>query len=192
MTLTTSSEHTLTAGYHADAVAMPDATRTGAVTMGDEHATLESNRWCASRRGLLAGTGAVGLAGVLTACGGGDSADQSNPATPPQSTDPSATASSSGAGTGGALAATTDIPVGGGKVVNGVLVVQPTAGTFKAYQAACPHQGVLVTAPKDGVATCPAHRSTFDIDDGSRLSGPADRGLTEVPVSVEGTDIVAA
>jgi nitrite reductase/ring-hydroxylating ferredoxin subunit len=142
--------------------------------MGAEHVIIVGNQRCTSRRGLLVGVGAVGLAGVLTGCGG-DTEDQDNPTTMPQSVAPSGTASSSGAGTGGALAATTDIPVGGGKVVNGVLVVQPTAGTFKAYQAACPHQGVQVSAPTDGVATCPAHRSTFDINDGSRLSDPADR-----------------
>jgi nitrite reductase/ring-hydroxylating ferredoxin subunit len=92
----------------------------------------------------------------------------------------------------GPLAATADVPVGGGVVVNGVLIVQPKSGTFKAYNAACPHQGVQVGAPKKGVITCPGHNSQFKADDGSRISGPASRGLTEIAVAVQGADIVRA
>ncbi|MEU1360533.1 Rieske (2Fe-2S) protein [Micromonospora zamorensis] len=77
-------------------------------------------------------------------------------------------------------------------VAEGVLVVQPEAGTFKAYDAACPHQGVRVGAPRDGVITCPAHNSTFSPGDGARLGGPATKGLTEIPVRVDGTTIVRA
>jgi nitrite reductase/ring-hydroxylating ferredoxin subunit len=88
------------------------------------------------------------------------------------------------------LAATTDVPVGGGIVVAGVLVVQPSSGTFKAFDASCPHRGVLVAAPKDGVSTCPAHHSTFAIADGARTSGPATKGLTEIPVSVKENNVV--
>jgi nitrite reductase/ring-hydroxylating ferredoxin subunit len=91
---------------------------------------------------------------------------------------------------GSVLAATKDVPVGGGIVVSGVLIVQPASGTFKAFDAACPHRGVLVNAPADGISTCPAHHSTFAIADGARLSGPSKTGLTEIPVSVEKEEIV--
>jgi nitrite reductase/ring-hydroxylating ferredoxin subunit len=83
-----------------------------------------------------------------------------------------------------------DVPVGGGIIVAGVLVVQPTGGTFKAFDAACPHRGVQVGPPADGISTCPAHHSTFAIADGSRLSGPATQGLTEIAVSVQNKAIV--
>jgi nitrite reductase/ring-hydroxylating ferredoxin subunit len=90
------------------------------------------------------------------------------------------------------LAATKDVPVGGGIVVAGVLVVQPDRGTFKAFDASCPHRGVLVGPPANGISTCPAHHSTFAIGDGARLSGPATQGLAQIPVSVEEKNVVRA
>ncbi|WP_307871319.1 Rieske (2Fe-2S) protein [Micromonospora sp. M61] len=144
--------------------------------MYDGQEFLRDNRWCLSRRGLLTGAGALGAAGLLSACGAGDS-----PTGGPASTAP-----------GTVLARTGDVPVGGGTVAEGVLVVQPEAGTFKAYDATCPHQGVRVGAPRDGVITCPAHNSTFSAGDGARLGGPATKGLTEIPVRVDGTTIVRA
>jgi nitrite reductase/ring-hydroxylating ferredoxin subunit len=93
---------------------------------------------------------------------------------------------------GSVLAATSDVPVGGGTLVNGVLIVQPSAGTYKAYNAACPHQGSQVGTPKNGVITCPSHQSTFSAADGSRLGGPATRGLSTIAIAVEGTNIVKA
>ncbi|MET8308493.1 Rieske (2Fe-2S) protein [Micromonospora sp. NPDC005173] len=143
--------------------------------MYDGQDFLRDNRWCLSRRTLLTGAGAVGAAGLLSACGAGD---------PP--------AGQTAAEPGTVLTRTGDVPVGGGTVVGGVLVVQPEAGTFTAYDATCPHQGVRVGAPRDGVITCPAHNSTFSATDGARLSGPATRGLTEIPVRVDGTDILRA
>ncbi|MGQ5261254.1 Rieske (2Fe-2S) protein [Micromonospora sp. ZYX-F-536] len=143
--------------------------------MYDGQDFLRDNRWCLSRRALLTGAGAVAAAGLLSACGAGD--------TP---------AGGAAATAGTVLARTGDVPVGGGTVVDGVLVVQPEAGTFTAYDATCPHQGVRVGAPRDGVITCPAHNSTFSAGDGARLGGPATRGLTEIPVRVDGTDILRA
>ncbi|MEV4512701.1 Rieske (2Fe-2S) protein [Dactylosporangium sp. NPDC049525] len=137
-----------------------------------------SIRWCAGRRALLVGAGAAGL---LTACG--DDPAPPSTASPQQATTTDAAAAPSPASS---LASTTDVPVGGGTVVGGVLVVQPVAGTFKAYNAACPHKGVKVNPPKDGVATCPAHNSTFAIADGARMSGPATSGLTEIAITVDG------
>ncbi|MCX5065402.1 Rieske (2Fe-2S) protein [Micromonospora lupini] len=143
--------------------------------MYDGQEFLRDKRWCLSRRSLLAGAGAVGAAGLLSACGGGDSS-----------------AGPAAAAPGTVLAHTGDVPVGGGTVVDGVLVVQPEEGTFRAYDATCPHQGVRVGAPRDGVITCPAHNSTFALVDGARLGGPAPKGLTEIPITVDGTTITRA
>ncbi|MET7375927.1 Rieske (2Fe-2S) protein [Micromonospora arida] len=143
--------------------------------MYDGQEFLRDNRWCLSRRTLLTGAGAVGAAGLLSACGAGDSPT-----------------GQSAAPAGSVLANTTDVPVGGGTVTGGVLVVQPEAGTFKAYDATCPHQGVRVGAPLDGVITCPAHNSTFAVSDGSRQGGPATRGLTEIPIKVDNKTITRA
>ncbi|GAA3197844.1 Rieske (2Fe-2S) protein [Dactylosporangium siamense] len=141
-----------------------------------------SVRWCAGRRALLVGAGAAGL---LTACGD-DPAPPSTAA--PQQAATTATIPSPAA----SLASTSDVPVGGGTIVGDVLVVQPVAGTFKAYNAACPHKGVKVSPPKDGVATCPAHNSTFAIADGARMSGPATTGLKEIAIKVDGSQIEPA
>jgi nitrite reductase/ring-hydroxylating ferredoxin subunit len=145
--------------------------------------------WCAHRRVLLAGLGGLGAVGVLAACG--DDAPATTPAqnqaqSPGQSmvpTLPSPTGSAK-------LAATADVPVGGGVVVDGLLIVQPERGTFKAYDAACPHKGVLVTAPENGIAKCPAHSSTFSITDGAKIAGPSQTGLKAIPVKVDGANIM--
>jgi len=145
----------------------------------------EATVWCTSRRALLAGLGGAGAAGLLAACG--DDAVSSPPGAAKSATSAGSPSASAG---DGALADTADVPVGGGTVVGSLLIVQPVAGTFKAYDAACPHKGVKVNPPKDGIATCPAHASTFSIADGARLAGPATRGLTAVAVVVKGTKIV--
>jgi nitrite reductase/ring-hydroxylating ferredoxin subunit len=140
-----------------------------------------SMRWCAGRRALLVGAGAAGL---LAACG-------DDPA-PPATSVPQQAATSAAPEPAASLASTADVPVGGGTVVGDVLLVQPVAGTFKAYDAACPHKGVKVSPPKDGVATCPAHNSTFAIADGARMSGPATSGLKEIAITVDGSRIKQA
>ena len=85
------------------------------------------------------------------------------------------------------------VPVGGGALVRGsqtaVLVVQPSPGVFRGYDASCPHQGTVVDPPVDGVITCPNHFSQFDAATGALRKGPANRGLTEVPVSVVGDTV---
>jgi nitrite reductase/ring-hydroxylating ferredoxin subunit len=149
------------------------------MTMGDARAVSCTGNGC-TRRAVLTGAGAAGLTGVLAACG-----DETTPPPPPPR------ASTAGPSTS-VLTTTAALTVGGGTVVEGVLVVQPTAGVYKAYDAACPHKGVMVSAPKDGVITCAAHKSTFKLEDGSRISGPATQGLNPVNINVDGTNIVRA
>ena len=80
------------------------------------------------------------------------------------------------------------IPIGSGTVVEGpsgpVLLVQPTAGVIKAYNASCPHQGTTVDPPVDGTITCPNHGSQFDGASGALKKGPAATGLTPVSTRV--------
>jgi nitrite reductase/ring-hydroxylating ferredoxin subunit len=87
---------------------------------------------------------------------------------------------------------TGDVPVGGGviKDATGVVVVQPTAGEFKAYSAICPHQGCDVDRVTDGQILCPCHGSVFRVSDGSVVSGPATQGLTLLPSTVTGGSVV--
>jgi nitrite reductase/ring-hydroxylating ferredoxin subunit len=153
-----------------------------------DEATAQPPAWCAHRRAVLAGIGGLGTAALLAACGGSD-ATANEPVAPPAG--PAAGASSAGAAAG-PLADTAEVPVGGGIVQNGLLIVQPVSGTFKVFDAACPHKGILVTAPQNGVATCPAHASKFNIADGSRIDGPTPTGLKEIQVKVDGTKILRA
>jgi nitrite reductase/ring-hydroxylating ferredoxin subunit len=93
-----------------------------------------------------------------------------------------------------ALAKTSDIPVGGGKIFSDaqVVVTQPAAGTFKAFTAVCPHQGCTVASVASGKIICPCHGSQFQTSDGSVVQGPASTPLTEVPIKVTGGSITLA
>jgi Rieske Fe-S protein len=65
-------------------------------------------------------------------------------------------------------------------------------GDFVAYSAVCTHQGCDV-AYKDGNLACPCHGSIFDPADGAAVvAGPAQRPLPEIPVKVEGGEVVRA
>ncbi|AQS70712.1 Rieske (2Fe-2S) protein [Streptomyces pactum] len=149
-----------------------------------------------ARRTVVAAAGAAGLAAALTACGGSDDdASSDTGAAPSAPTSESAGDGGSGggenAGAGVALAATADIPEGGGKVFadQKVVVTQPAAGEFKAFSATCTHQGCAVKGVSDGVINCPCHNSNFSITDGSVRSGPAPKPLPAVPITVDGDSI---
>ena len=100
---------------------------------------------------------------------------------------------SSGASTAtGVSVPTVDVPEGGGLVRDRVVVTQPTAGTFKAFDATCPHQGCAVDQVTSEAIICPCHGSQFDPSDGSVRQGPATRGLTVMTASVEGADVTVS
>ncbi|MGC5566559.1 Rieske (2Fe-2S) protein [Streptomyces sp. FR-108] len=139
------------------------------------------------RRTLLAALGGAGLAAALTACGGSD--DKSS-----DSSSNSSSGASTGSAGGAALAKTTDIPEGGGKIFadQSVVVTQPTAGEFKAFSTVCPHQQQRVNSVDNGVITCPAHGSQFSVTDGAVKKGPATSGLTAANIKVSGDSITLA
>lgn len=65
-------------------------------------------------------------------------------------------------------------------------------GDFVAYSAVCTHQGCTV-AYNNGQLACPCHGSLFDPANGADvIAGPATSPLPEIPVKVEGGDIVKA
>jgi Rieske Fe-S protein len=146
-----------------------------------------------ARRTVMAAVGAAGLAVALTACGSDDKKSSG-------STEVSGGGSGGGdnaaAGNSGAtvLAKTTDIPEGGGKVFadQGVVVTQPTAGTFKAFSSKCTHQGCAVKGISNGVINCPCHGSQFSATDGSVKKGPATSALATAKITVDGDSIKLA
>ncbi|MFF5188511.1 Rieske (2Fe-2S) protein [Streptomyces sp. NPDC000345] len=157
-----------------------------------------------ARRSVMAAAGAAGLSVALTACGGSDDDTSSSSASSGGTSGSTGSAGSTGSGesasTGGdaaagsALTTTSEIPEGGGKVFGAekVVVVQPTAGTYKAFSAVCTHAGCSVKSISDGVINCPCHNSNFSIEDGSVKSGPATKALPEVKITVSGDSITLA
>jgi Rieske Fe-S protein len=137
-----------------------------------------------TRRAALAGAGFAGLAATLAACGGSSGSSSGG------------TSGSGQAGSGGsaALASTSEIPVGGGKVFSAekVVVTQPTAGEFKAFSAVCTHMQCLVDQVASGTIDCPCHGSEFSVKNGSVVSGPAPSPLPAQAIRVAGGKITLA
>jgi Rieske Fe-S protein len=165
---------------------MPHSSNNDLVSTTDNGAT--------TRRAVLAGVGAAGAAGVLSACGGkstsGQPAGSQSGGGTPAST--GAASGSTGGGQGNDLGKTSDIPVGGGKVfpTQKVVVTQPAAGTFKAFSAICTHMNCTVGSVSGGVITCPCHGSQYSIVDGSVKGGPAPRALAAKTISVANNEIL--
>ncbi|GAA1910201.1 Rieske (2Fe-2S) protein [Nocardioides lentus] len=135
---------------------------------------------CLSRRTAIGGAACLGIgAPLLVACGSGDSGSGS-----------ASGGSSEAPAAGTAIAATADIPVGGGVIFpdENVVVTQPTEGEFKAFNAECTHQGCQVTEVTETI-DCACHGSAFSLTDGAPTAGPAQDPLAEVEISVSGDEI---
>jgi Rieske Fe-S protein len=92
------------------------------------------------------------------------------------------------------LALTSDVPVGGGKILadKKIVITQPRTGSFEAFAAVCTHQGCTVSSVSGGTINCPCHGSKFSITNGSVVTGPAASALAPVSIKVQGTSIVQA
>ena len=100
---------------------------------------------------------------------------------------PSGSGPSSSAGT--LLGPAKDVPVGNAasftipKSGDPGIVVQPRSGIFYAYDAVCPHAGCTVGYyAQSQILACPCHGSTFSLETGQVLGGPAPHGLTKLDV----------
>jgi Rieske Fe-S protein len=163
------------------------------VTQEPQHATR------ATRRGLLAGVGLVGLAGAVSACSSGGSSSSSAGAnagatgagTAPNAASSAPSATTGGSSASGALATTSEIPVGGGMIFTSekVVVTQPTAGDYKGFSAVCTHMGCIVSTISNGTIDCPCHGSQYSITNGSVVAGPAPKPLPAAAIKVSGTSI---
>jgi Rieske Fe-S protein len=69
--------------------------------------------------------------------------------------------------------------------LDSIVVAQPTAGTYVAVSAGCPHECCIVAYnAKHTEFLCPCHGSTFDTS-GARTGGPAPSGLQKLSVCVD-------
>lgn len=148
-----------------------------------------------TRRTVLATGGAVALAAGCTKYG-----DEGAEPEPPKSEAASASASPSPSESGEKdqpppkaeeLAKTSDIPVGGGKVLKDkkIVVTQPEEGDFKAFSAVCTHSGCVVSEVSDGTINCACHGSKYRVADASVEGGPAPRPLPPQNITVTGKSI---
>ncbi|MFD4658900.1 Rieske (2Fe-2S) protein [Kitasatospora sp. NPDC058444] len=129
----------------------------------------------ASRRTLLCGAAAVLAAGgtvAVTGCSS-SSSDHGAPKGPVD------------------LGPASAVPEGGGKVYREqkIVVTQPTAGQYKAFNARCTHAGCLVDQVKNNQIQCPCHGSRFASTDGAVQDGPAPSPLPAYTVTVEGGNL---
>jgi nitrite reductase/ring-hydroxylating ferredoxin subunit len=177
------------------------------------HESPRSTGLCGARRAVLLGFAAGGAA-LLAGCGGDDeggdggggdgngraapasqpASDASRAAEPPLEPFPGADDGGGDTGGGDGLVKTGDVPVGGAVLADNYLIAQPQRGVFKAFDATCPHQGITVDAPigSNDYFICPGHNSKFRLADGSRISGPAPRGLKQIAVKVRNGFVVEA
>ena len=157
-----------------------------------------------SRRTVLACAGAA-CAAVLAGCSkynsnnGGIAGSQPAPATSSSAAQAAPPASGSGAAGSGAAApaaqaSTSDVPVGGGKILadKKIVITQPKSGEFHGFSAVCTHAGCIVGTVSGGTINCPCHGSRFSITNGSVVNGPAPSPLPPVGIKVQGTSIIQA
>jgi len=157
-----------------------------------------------SRRTVLACAGAA-CAAALAGCSkynsnnGGIAGSQPAPATSSSAAQAAPPASGSGAAGSGAaapaaLASTSDVPVGGGKILadKKIVITQPKSGEFHGFSAVCTHAGCIVGTVSGGTINCPCHGSRFSITNGSVVNGPAPSPLPPVGIKVQGTSIIQA
>lgn len=136
---------------------------------------------CLTRRRALGGAALAGIGvPVLAACGGDDGAGEA--------IEPGASAPPPGE----PIVATSEVQVGGAWIdtEQRIVVTQPTAGEFKAFDGTCSHARCAVSDQAQGQVICTCHGSRFSIEDGSVLDGPAPEGLVEIAITVEGDQVV--
>lgn len=138
-----------------------------------------------SRRRVMGTTAAAAVAApVLAACGTENGSTLSEGPASPVVDAPTASATPDGE----VLVAVADVPVGGGVVVDGVVVTQPTENSFRAFEAVCTHQRCAITQVSERI-DCTCHFSHFSLTDGSVLEGPAQSALPAVRITVAGDSV---
>ncbi len=142
-----------------------------------------------NRRTALTALGASAATVSLAACA---SEPQLAATTPPSATVETQTAEPQGSNL--VIGKTSDVPVGGGTKFSvddlTILVTQPKAGDYKAFDATCTHAGCIVNGIIDNEIACGCHGARYALDSGMVLSGPAKSALGKLTIEVVGEDLV--
>jgi nitrite reductase/ring-hydroxylating ferredoxin subunit len=191
---------------------MPDTLRISRGPGDNEEEVLEKiSRERFIRLGTALGVGAacaslVACGGGASSSGGGDSGGGNSGGGGPYGgggsggggSDGGSKASSGGDAQAGGAAIASESEVAPGSAYkfkdsgNPAVLVHLKSGDFVAYSAVCTHQGCTV-AYKGGKLACPCHGSVFDPAKGAEVvAGPAPTPLPEIPVRVEGGEVVRA
>ena len=127
------------------------------------------------------------------------SATPSSSATPTPTPSPtsSATPTPMPSAQGIKVASSSDVTLGGSKVVTAttatgaripIALARDSKG-IHAFSAECPHAGYIVKPQGSDEFICPAHNSLFSSKDGAVLRGPASYGLGIYPVTEIGGEV---
>lgn len=127
-----------------------------------------------TRRTVVAGAGAAGL--LAAGCS----------STPPPAAPPDIAA-------GTPVGSAAEVPVGSARIFDaaGVVITQPTSGSYSAFSTTCPHQGCAVARIEGATIVCPCHGSAFALD-GSVTQGPAQSPLQPRAITVQDGQITLA
>src|SRR5215211_3181699 len=162
-----------------------------------EEKTLEKiSRERFVRLGTVLGVGAA--CASLVACGGGASGSGGGGDSGGGDSGGGSKASSGGGAKASEAAIASESEVAPGSAFkfrdsgNPAVLVHLKSGDFVAYSAVCTHQGCRV-AYRGGKLACPCHGSVFDPARGAEVvAGPAPSPLPEIPVKIEGGEILKA
>jgi nitrite reductase/ring-hydroxylating ferredoxin subunit len=142
-----------------------------------------------NRRTALTALGASAATVSLAACA---SEPQLAATTPPSATVETQTAEPAGSNL--VIGKTSDVPVGGGTKFSvddlTILVTQPKAGDYKAFDATCTHAGCIVNGIIDNEIACGCHGARYALDSGMVLAGPAKSALGKLTIEVVGEDLI--
>ena len=125
------------------------------------------------------------------------SASPTASATPTPTPTSSATPTPMPSAQGIKVASSSDVTLGGSKVVTAttatgaripIALARDSKG-LHAFSAECPHAGYIVKPQGSDEFICPAHNSLFSSKDGAVLRGPASYGLGIYPVTETGGEI---
>lgn len=101
-------------------------------------------------------------------------------------------AAPSGSNGSAALAAVSDVPVGGGVIRGNIVLTRPSGNEIHAFSAICTHQGCKVDKVANGHIDCPCHGSVFDASTGAVVNGPAPSPLGKIAIEVRNGEVYRA